>query len=74
MRAKKEEIKYTQHIIEMTPDEVQTVRTFLNTIQNIYTNEQSKWNFSFEDVVDFINGEVDCLEFPQTEIRYEIEG
>ena len=74
MKIKKEEIKYTQHTIKMTPDEIQTVRIFLNTIQDIYANEQFKWDFDFRDIVDFINGEVDCLDFPQTTIKYEIEG
>lgn len=74
MRATKEEIKYTQHIIAMTPDELQTVRMFLNTIQEIWANEHTQYIIALEDMVDFINGEVDCLDFPQTTIKYEIEG
>lgn len=72
MKIKKEEIKYTQHTIKMTPNEVQTVRDFLNIVDDIYAFEGNEvcWN----DVVDFINGEVEYLDFPQNEIRFEIEG
>lgn len=74
MKTNKEEIKYTQYTIKMTPDEVQTIRNFLNTLQDIYIIEQPNCGIHFEDMVDFINGEVDCLDFPQTTIKYEIEG
>lgn len=74
MKTIKTEFTYTQHDIKLTATEFYTIRDFLNTIYNIYTEAECPELdiMTINDLVDFIENDRK-LELPRHTITIDLE-